>query len=161
MSTTPSIPPLRGTVTVAVPVEQAFRVFTDQIHTWWPADYHIGQAGMARAVLEPREGGRWYEEGIDGSQCDWGRVLAWEPPNRLVVTWQINGQWQFDPDPAHASEVEVRFTPDGPEQTTVELEHRHLERLVDGQAVRDTIAIQGGGWTTMLELFAKRATGQA
>jgi uncharacterized protein YndB with AHSA1/START domain len=84
--TTPTIPPLQGTVTVSVPVDRAFRVFTDSIHTWWPPQYHIGQADMAQAILEPREGGRWYEQGTDGSQCDWGRVLAWEPPNRLVVT---------------------------------------------------------------------------
>jgi uncharacterized protein YndB with AHSA1/START domain len=87
-------------------------------------------------------------------------VLTWEPPHRLVVTWQINGQWQYDPDPDHASEIEVRFTPDGPGQTTVELEHRLLERLVDGQAIHDAIVVQGGGWTTMLELFAKAAANQ-
>ncbi len=157
--TTPTIPPLHGTVTVSVPLEHAFRIFTDSIHTWWPAQYHIGQADMDKAILEPREGGRWYEQGVDGSQCDWGRVLAWEPPHRLVVTWQINGQWQYDPDPQHASEIEVRFTPDGPEQTTVELEHRLLDRLVDGQAIRDAL-VGGGGWTAMLELFAKAAANQ-
>jgi uncharacterized protein YndB with AHSA1/START domain len=87
-------------------------------------------------------------------------VPAWEPPHRLVVTWQINGQWQYDPDPEHASEVEVRFTADGSERTTVELEHRRLERLVDGQALRDGIT-DGGGWPSLLELFAKAATNQA
>ena len=157
--TTPTIPPLHGTVTVSVPLEHAFRIFTDSIHTWWPAQYHIGQADMDKAILEPREGGRWYEQGVDGSECDWGRVLAWEPPHRLVLTWQINGQWQYDPDPQHASEIEVRFTPDGPEQTTVELEHRLLDRLVDGQAIRDAL-VGGGGWTAMLELFAKAAANQ-
>ena len=92
----------------------------------------------------------------NGSECDWGRVLAWEPPHRLVVTWQINGQWQYDDDPERASEIEVRFSPDGPEQTTVELEHRHLDRLVAGQAIHDTIG-QGGGWTAILETYAKSA----
>jgi uncharacterized protein YndB with AHSA1/START domain len=154
MSTAPTIPPLTGTVTVGVPVERAFRVFTDSFGTWWPSEYHIGQADMAAAVLEPRAGGRWYEQGVDGSECDWGRVLAWEPPHRLVVTWQINGQWQYHPDPEHASEIEVRFTADGPQQTTVELEHRLLDRLVGGQALRDGIT-GGGGWTALLELFAK------
>jgi uncharacterized protein YndB with AHSA1/START domain len=128
MSSTPTIPPLTGTITVDASIERTFRVFTDSFGSWWPAEYHIGQADMATAMLEPREGGRWYEQGIDGSECDWGRVLAWEPPHRLVVTWQINGQWQYDPDPAHASEIEVRFTADGPDQTTVNLEHRHLDR---------------------------------
>jgi uncharacterized protein YndB with AHSA1/START domain len=160
MSSTPEVPAITGAVTVGVPVDHAFRVFTDSIHTWWPPQYHIGQADMAQAILEPREGGRWYERGVDGSECDWGRVLAWEPPHRLVLTWQINGQWQYDPDPDHASEIEVRFTTDGPAQTTVELEHRHLERLVDGQALRDAIVVQGGGWTSLLELFAKAAADQ-
>jgi uncharacterized protein YndB with AHSA1/START domain len=156
MSATSAIPPLGGAVTVGVPLEQAFRVFTASFNTWWPAQYHIGQAEIAEAVLEPREGGRWYERGVDGSECDWGRVLTWEPPNRLVVTWQINGRWQFDPDPAHASEIEVRFTAAGPDETTVELEHRLLDRLVEGQALRDGIT-GGGGWQTNLELFAKAA----
>lgn len=156
MSTAPSIPTLRATATVAMSADRAFRFFTDSFGSWWPADYHIGQTDMADAVLEPREGGRWYERGADGSECDWGRVLAWEPPNRLVVTWQINGQWQFDPDPEHASEIEVRFTAAGPEQTTVDIEHRHLDRLVDGQAIHDMIG-HGGGWKAILELFAKAA----
>jgi uncharacterized protein YndB with AHSA1/START domain len=85
-----------------------------------------------------------------------GRVQTWEPPHRLVLTWQINGHWQYDADPEHASEIEIRFTADGPEQTTVELEHRHLGRLVDGQALRD--GITGGGWNTILEGFAKATT---
>jgi uncharacterized protein YndB with AHSA1/START domain len=156
MSTAPTVPEIQATITVGVPVERAFRVFTESFNTWWPAEYHIGRADMAAAILEPREGGRWYERGVDGSECDWGRVLAWEPPHRVVVTWQISGRWQFDPDPEHASEIEVRFTADGPEQTTVELEHRHLHRLVDGQAIYDTL-ISGGSWSAMLELFAKAA----
>jgi uncharacterized protein YndB with AHSA1/START domain len=156
MSNPSTIPPLTGTVTVGVPVEKAFRVFTNSFNTWWPAQYHIGQADMAEAILEPREGGRWYERGVDGSECDWGRVLAWEPPHRLVVTWQINGAWQYDPDPDHASEIEIRFSADGTEQTTVKLEHRYLDRLVNGQALRDGIT-GGGGWSAILDLFAKAA----
>jgi uncharacterized protein YndB with AHSA1/START domain len=159
MSTAAPIPPLGGTVTVGVPVERAFRAFTDSFNTWWPAQYHIGAADLAEAILEPRQGGRWYERGVDGSECDWGRVLTWEPPHRLVVTWQINGAWQYDPDPDRASEIEVRFSADGPEHTTVELEHRHLDRLVDGQALRDGIT-GGGGWGALLELFAKAATSE-
>lgn len=159
MSTPSTTAPLGGAVTVDVPVERAFRVFTDSFNTWWPAEYHIGQADVEQAILEPREGGRWYERGVDGSECDWGRVLVWQPPHRLVVTWQINGRWQFDPDPEHASEIEVRFTADGPEQTKVELEHRHLDRLVEGPALRDGIT-GGGGWGAILELFAKAAASQ-
>jgi uncharacterized protein YndB with AHSA1/START domain len=156
MSSAPPVPDIRGKITVSVPVEQAFQVFTSSFGTWWPREYHIGQAEMADAILEPKEGGRWYERGADGSECDWGRVLVWEPPQRLVVTWQINGQWQYDPDPGHASEIEVRFTSEGPEQTAVELEHRLLHRLAGGQAIRDVI-LSGGGWAAILELFAKAA----
>ena len=135
-------------------MDRAFRVFTASFGSWWPAEYHIGTADMADAIIEPREGGRWYERGVDGSECDWGTVLAWDPPNRLVVTWQINGEWQYDPDPEHASEIEVRFTADGPGQTTVELVHRHLDRLVGGQAIYDGIS-GGGGWSSILDKFAK------
>lgn len=157
MSTASTIPDLHASITVAVPVDRAFQVFTDSFGTWWPADYHIGQADLAEAIIEPREGGRWYERGTDGSECDWGRVLVWEPPRRLVVTWQINGHWQYDPDPDHASEIEVRFTPVGPEQTTVEMEHRHLDRLVDGQGIYDGIR-DGGGWRSTLDRFAAATT---
>jgi uncharacterized protein YndB with AHSA1/START domain len=157
VNSTPSIPPLSGSATVALPVEKAFAFFTASIGSWWPAEYHIGQPDMADTILEPRQGGRWYERGTDSSECEWGRVLAWEPPHRLVVTWQINGHWQFDPDPAHASEIEVRFTADGPEQTRVELEHRHLDRLVAGQALRDGIEVSGGGWSSVLLTYAKAA----
>ncbi|HKN42488.1 MAG TPA: SRPBCC family protein [Propionibacteriaceae bacterium] len=151
---TETIPAIQGTVTVNAPIERAFRIFTESFTTWWPADYHIGEADMAEAIIEPREGGRWYERGVDGSECDWGHVLAWQPPHRLVVTWQINGQWQYDPDPEHASEIEVRFTPEGSDQTTVELEHRLLHRLVGGEAIRDSIS-GGGGWSAVLAQFAK------
>lgn len=160
MSETSTIPVLNGRTTVGVPIEKAFRVFTNSFNTWWPRELHIGQAEMAEAILEPREGGRWYERGVDGTECDWGRVLAWEPPHRLLVTWQINGEWQFDPDPQHASEIEVRFIAEGPELTRVELEHRLLERLVGGQALRDGIGV-GGGWSSNLERFAKAASSGA
>jgi uncharacterized protein YndB with AHSA1/START domain len=156
MSNEPHIPTLHGRTTVAMPVEKAFAFFTGSFGAWWPTDYHIGRSDMADGVLEPHEGGRWYERGADGTECDWGRVLTWAPPHRLVVTWQINGQWQYDPDPAHASEIEVRFTPDGPGQTTVEIEHRYLDRLLAGQVIHDTIG-QGGGWTAILQTFAQAA----
>jgi uncharacterized protein YndB with AHSA1/START domain len=153
MSTAATIPPIGGTVTVGAPIEHTFRVFTKSLNTWWPHQYHIGRADVAEVILEPREGGRWYERGVDGSECDWGRVLAWEPPHRLLFTWQINGQWQFDPDPEHASEIEVWFTADGPEQTTVAVQHRHFERLVGGEGIHGAIS-GGGGWVALLESFA-------
>lgn len=147
---------LNGRVTLAAPIERAFQVFTSSFGTWWPADYHIGEAEMVDAIIEPKVGGRWFERGADGTECDWGKVLEWEPPHRLVVTWQLNGQWQYDPDPEHASEIEVRFTADGSARTIVELEHRHLDRLVLGQAMRDGIN-RGGGWDALLEVFAAAA----
>ena len=151
---TSPLPPLGGTTIVNASLERAFRFFTGSLTAWWPAEYHIGAAEMAEVVMEPRVGGRWFERGVDGIECDWGRVLAWEPPNRVLVTWQINGQWQFDPDPAHASEVDVRFTADGPERTTVDITHQYVERLVGAQAVYDAF-LEGGSWTAMLERFAK------
>ena len=128
MSSTPTIPAIHGTITIDVPIDRAFRVFTASFDTWWPREYHIGQTDMAEAILKPREGGRWYERGADGSECDWGRVLAWEPPGRLVLSWQISAEWQYDPDPAHGSEVEIRFTAVGPDSTRVELVHSRFER---------------------------------
>jgi uncharacterized protein YndB with AHSA1/START domain len=157
---TSSVSNLYGRATVALPVEQAFAFFTESMGRWWPAEYHIGSADMIDTIVEPRPGGRWYERGADGSECSWGRVLAWEPPSRLVVTWQITGSWQYDDDPNRASEIEVRFSPDGPNQTVVELEHRHLDRLVGGQTMRDSIDRAGGGWSSILEVFAATAATQ-
>src|SRR6202035_3531847 len=103
MSTQPPLPALTGARTVHLPIERAFQFFTESFNAWWPPQYHIGRADLAEAVLEGRVGGRWYERGVDGSECDWGHVRVWEPPHRLVVTWQINGYWQYDPDPGHAT----------------------------------------------------------
>jgi len=145
--------PVRYAVTVPLPADRAFTLFTEGFNSWWPG-HHIGTAEMAEAVLEPRTGGRYYERGVDGSECDWGRVLVWGPPHRLVFTWQINGSWQFDPDPEHASEIEVLFTEEGPGQTTVAVEHRHFDRLIGGQGVYEAIR-GGGGWLLLLQGYAK------
>jgi uncharacterized protein YndB with AHSA1/START domain len=143
---------LRG-VTVAAPLERAFRVYAESIGTWWPREYSIGSAEMVDVVIEPRVGGRWYERGADGSECNWGQVLAYEPPNRLVLTWQIGADWQYDPDVARGSEVEVRFVAEGPGSTRVEVEHRHFERHGDGAAeVHKAI---DGGLDLVLSGFAK------
>jgi uncharacterized protein YndB with AHSA1/START domain len=148
-----TIAPVRISLTVPIPADQAFKLFTDGFNSWWTGQ-HIGRADLAEAVLEPREGGRWYERGVDGSECDWGRVLAFQPPARLVVTWQINSQWEFDPDPAHASEVEVLFAEqDG--QTRVDFEHRYIERLGSGA---DELAGQlNNGWRGILDAYGKAA----
>jgi uncharacterized protein YndB with AHSA1/START domain len=151
---TAPIPPIQGKTTVDVDQQRAFEVFTASINTWWPHEYHIGASEVAEVVLEPQVDGRWYERGVDGSECDWGRVRVWEPPNRILFTWQIDGTWQFDPDAEHASEIDVRFHADGPEQTTVEVEHRHFERLNGGESINGAIQ-GGGGWSALLASYAQ------
>jgi uncharacterized protein YndB with AHSA1/START domain len=160
MTTAPTIPAIRRRITVAAPIERAFRVFTESFDTWWPRGHHIGAADLAQAVIQPYEGGRWYERGTDGSECDWGRVMAWQPPRRLLLTWQINGEWAYDPDPAHASEIEVLFStgPDG--QTIVDLEHRLFDRLAAGRALYDGVGGEGG-WNGLLQQFATAAADQS
>lgn len=146
---------VRRTITVAAPQQRAFEVFTAGFGTWWPREYSIGQADMADFVLEPRAGGRWYEVGVDGTECDTGRVTAFEPPDRVVLAWHLDGNWQFDPDPAHASEVEVRFVAEAPDRTRVEVEHRGFDRHGAGaEAVRGAVE-SPQGWDFCLEHFAR------
>lgn len=115
------------TVTVRVPLAVAFDVFIDL--GWWPvATHHLAQPAGSRLVLEPFVGGRWYELGPDGTETDWGTVLVFEPPHHLLVTWQFTPDWTYEPDPAHASEIDLRFTAQGPASTRVDHLHRHLER---------------------------------
>jgi uncharacterized protein YndB with AHSA1/START domain len=138
-------------ITVEAPVERAFEVFTERFDTWWPRSHKIGGADLQEAVIERRAGGRWYERDVDGSECEWGTVLAYEPPHRLVLTWQIGGDWQYHAD--EASEIEVIFTPRG-EHTHVALEHRHLERHGESAgSLRDAVATEDGGWTGLLRLY--------
>lgn len=126
--------------------------------TWWPLTTHkIGTAPAIDAVIEPRVGGRWYECGDNGSECDWGRVLAWEPPSRLVLTWDITADWRHDDQ--LQTEVEVRFIAEGANITRVELEHRHLGRY--GQQADQIHAVfdSEAGWGGLLAAFASRASG--
>jgi uncharacterized protein YndB with AHSA1/START domain len=147
--------PVRYSVTVPIPANRAFTLFTEGFNTWW-IGHHIGQADLAEAVLEPREGGRWYERGVDGSECDWGTVLTYQPPERLVVTWQINSHLQYDPDRARASEVEVLFTEkDG--HTRVDLEHRYIDRHGEGADVVARYVSGDGGWPPIMEGYANAA----
>lgn len=144
-------------VSVRTNAERAFRVFTDEVDTWWPREHHIGKSPLKRAVIEPRAGGRCYSEQVDGTECDWGQVLVWDPPRRLVLAWQITTAWQFDPELARSSEVEVRFTPEAGGSTRVDLEHRHLERHGAGFESMQAAVDSPNGWTGMLRLFAARA----
>ena len=153
------ITPVRHTMTVPLSAEQAFALFTSGFNSWWPQD-HIGPADLADVVIEPRDGGRWYELGTDGTECDWGAVLAWQPPGRLVLAWQLSPRWEYDPDPAHASEIEVRFT-ETAGQTTVEFEHRCIERHGEGaDSLREQIG-SAGGWPAKLAGYARAAQAAA
>jgi DNA-binding transcriptional ArsR family regulator/uncharacterized protein YndB with AHSA1/START domain len=145
--------PVARSVRVEVPVERAFAIFTAGFGGWWPPEFHIGGQPFTDVIVEPRNGGRWFERDASGGECDWGHVLSWDPPRRVVLAWHIGPDWQFNPDPARASEVEVRFIPDGEGATRVELEHRGFERHGEGGgAVRDGVG-GDGGWTHCLDRF--------
>ena len=147
---------VRTSIVVGAPVERAFSVFTDDIGSWWPPEHHILQGALARMVFEPRAGGHVYDVGEDGSECRWARVLVYEPPHRVVFSWDINLQWQVEADPARSSEIEVRFFPEDDRRTRVELEHRHLDRHGDGWgSMRDAVSAPDG-WGLGLRRFADR-----
>jgi uncharacterized protein YndB with AHSA1/START domain len=147
---------VRKVISIQAPPAVAWQVFTEKIGTWWPlATHKIGGAKAVDAVVEPRVGGRWYERGEDGSTCDWGRVLLWEPPSRLVLSWNINADWQYDPT-LH-TEVEVRFIADGEDRTCVDLEHRYLDRYGVRRDEMRGIFDSKRGWKGLLEAFAARA----
>jgi uncharacterized protein YndB with AHSA1/START domain len=149
--------PVRKTVTVKASPERAFRIFTSELDSWWPRTHHIGKVPMKKAIIEGKPGGRCYTEQMEGSECDWGKVTVWEPPRRLVIAWQITHAWGYEPDLAKASEVEVRFSPDGSGGTRVDLEHRHFSRHGAGGASMRTAVDSEGGWGTLLKLYAERA----
>ena len=147
---------VRSSVEVEAPIERAFEVFTEGIGSWWDPTHHILQAELAEMVFEPRVGGRIRDRGVDGSECCWARVLAYEPPHRLVFSWDISLQWQLETDPEKTSEVEVRFIADGPQRTRVELEHRNLDRHGEGwEQMRDAVG-SAGGWPAGLRSLAAR-----
>ncbi len=145
-------------IVVEAPVDKAFAVFTEDIGSWWPPEHHILQAPLGAMVFEPTVGGHVYDVGTDGSECRWARVLAYEPPGRVVFSWDISLQWQVETDPGRTSEVEVRFIPEGESRTRVELEHRHIDRHGDGwEAMRDAVG-SPEGWGVGLRRFASQAT---
>ena len=148
---------VRREITVNAEPERAFAVFTERFDTWWPRSHHIAPVEMAEAIIEPRAGGRWYERGVDGVECLWGQVLLWEPERRVVLVWQLNAQWKFDPS-LH-TEVDVRFTAIDDRTTQVDLEHRGLEAYgADAMAMRDAFG-SPNGWNGMLDHFAQVAGG--
>ena len=142
---------VRTSITVEAPIDRAFSIFTDGIATWWPPEHHILEGELAEMVFEPYVGGHVLDRGVDGSECRWARVLAYEPPTRVVFSWDISLQWQLETDPRKTSEVEVRFTAEGPQRTHVELEHRNIDRHGDGwEHMRDAVG-SPNGWN--LERF--------
>jgi uncharacterized protein YndB with AHSA1/START domain len=149
---------VRKCVVVKVPIAHAFKVFTERFDAWWPRSHHIGKVEPFVAILEPRAGGRWFERGADGSECEWGSVLEYSPPTRVVVSWHLGPDYTFDPDRAKASRVEVTFHDEGNGTTRVELVHSHLDRHGEGwERLRDSVGSQGG-WGSIIEMFATAAS---
>lgn len=153
MSRVISPAPIVKRLVVQVDVPRAFHAFTAGIGRWWPRVHSIAGAPQANVIIEPRQGGRWYERATDGSESEWGKVLAWEPPARVVLAWQLDAQFRYDP--TLITEVELRFTTLAAGQTQVDFEHRYLERLGESAAAhRDRL---DGGWPEILEAYRQAA----
>ena len=145
---------VRKQVVVEAPIERAFGVFTDRFGDFKPREHNIMRSPIAKTVFEPRVGGHIYDVAEDGSECRWARILAYEPYERVVFSWDIGPDWQLVADPDNASEVEVRFVAETPQRTRVELEHRNLDRHGPGwEAVRDGISTDQG-WPLYLDRYA-------
>ena len=145
---------VRRAVIVEAPLDHAFAVFTERFGDFKPREHNLLGAPIVETAFEPFVGGHIVDRADDGTECRWARILAYEPPDRVVFSWDISPRWQLEDDDAKASEVEVRFVAESPSRTRVELEHRHLERHGPGwEAVRDGIADEGG-WPTYLARYA-------
>ena len=143
------------TITVEAPQARAFEVFTVGMSTWWLMEsHHIGEQVPEAIVIEPETGGRWFERAPDGAECEWGRVLEWEPPSRVVLAWHLGPDFAYDPDPANATEIEVAFVSTGPSTTRVDLVHRGLEVHGDRAEAMRTAIDSPEGWNGLLKLFA-------
>jgi uncharacterized protein YndB with AHSA1/START domain len=161
MNTQASDTSIRHSVVVEAPIERAFSVFTDGFGSFKPREHNLLDAPIAETVFEPHVGGHIYDRGVDGSECRWARVLVYEPPNRVVFSWDISPRWQLEPDPDKTSEVDVRFVAEGPERTRVELEHRNLDRHGEGwESERDGVDGEAG-WPLYLDRFAEQVASRA
>lgn len=149
---------IRHEVTVEAPLERAFRTFTERFGAFKPREHNLLAVPIAETVFECRVGGHIYDRGVDGSECRWARVVAYEPPNRVVFTWDIGPTWRVEPDPERTSEVEVRFIAETNERTRVVLEHRHLDRHGDGWESVAAGVNGDGGWPLYLRRYAEVAT---
>jgi uncharacterized protein YndB with AHSA1/START domain len=151
---------VRTSIVVDAPQQRAFDVYTKEMARWWPKEHHLLRVELADTVFEPRVGGRIYDLGVDGSESQWSRVLAYDPPERVVFSWDISLEWKIETDPERASEVEIRFIPEGADRTRVELMHRHLERHGAGwEGMRDAVG-SPGGWNLGMGRFATYVSGQ-
>jgi uncharacterized protein YndB with AHSA1/START domain len=156
MSTQAAETSVRHSIVVEAPIEIAFSVFTDGFDSFKPREHNMLDVDIEETVFETREGGNIYDRGVDGSECRWARVLAFEPPNRVVFSWDISPMWQVEADLDKTSEVEVRFTAVTPDRTRVELEHRNLDHHGDGwEGMREGVA-GDGGWPLYLQRFSEQ-----
>lgn len=154
MNTRIPITPVKQSVVVEAPIERAFKVFTEDFGSFKPREHNMLGVPIAETVFEPRVGGHIYDRGVDGSECRWARVLAYEPPSRVLLSWDISPRWQAETDPEKTSEWEVRFIAETTNRTRVELEHRNLERHGLGwEGVRDGVA-GDQGWPLYLQRYA-------
>jgi uncharacterized protein YndB with AHSA1/START domain len=154
MNSQPTETSVKQSIVVEAPIERAFEVFTKKFGGFKPAEHNILAVAIAETVFEPRVGGYLYDRGVDGSECRWARVLAYEPPHRVLLSWNISPQWQIETDPDRVSEWEVRFTAETAQRTRVEIEHRKLKRHGEGwEGVRDGVA-GDQGWPLYLRRYA-------
>jgi uncharacterized protein YndB with AHSA1/START domain len=155
MSTQASDTFVRNSIVVEAPIERAFSVFTDDFGSFKPPEHNLLQVDIAETVFETHVGGNIYDRGVDGSECRWARVLTFEPPDRVVFSWDISPRWQIETDQDKTSEVEVRFIAEAPDRTRVELEHRNLDRHGEGwEGVREGV-YGDQGWPLYLRRFAE------
>ncbi len=143
--------PVRKSLVVKADAQTCFAAFTAGIGRWWPRSKSIGSSAQEDVILEPRVGGRWYERGADGSECEWGKVLAWHPPARVILAWQVDTNWKFDA--TLITEVEITFTSVDAHQTRVDIEHRCLERLGEKAAQARNAYDSDNGWQGLLKTF--------
>jgi uncharacterized protein YndB with AHSA1/START domain len=154
MSSPATATSVKRSILVEAPIERAFEVFTKRFGSFKPVEHNLLAVKIAETVFEPRVGGHLYDRGVDGSECRWARVLAYDPPHRVLLSWNISPRWQIESDPDKASEWEVRFTAETPQRTRVEIEHRKLERHGEGwEGVRDGVA-GDQGWPLYLQRYA-------
>ncbi len=145
-------------VTVNLAAARAFDLFTESMSKWWPATHHIAKEPFADIVMEPRAGGRWFERDQSAGECEWGEVLAWEPPSCVLLAWHLTPDWEYDPDPEHASQVEIRFIRVDAQTTRVTLEHSGFERHGAGaERMRESVA-STGGWPQILGAFQQECS---